>query len=128
MEKTELAATADDLLNIRDVIVLVPAPEIGPGKVVRVKCPNVEQLEELDAADWKLNPKTGMREAQPGSYVRWAAACVVDANNERIITPDRAKNLGKSSAKLLSRIWFAARNGVSADDPSIGDVVNTENV
>lgn len=111
-------ATADDLLSPPEIVAEVPAPELGSGKIVRVLIPNVQQYEELSAANYPAghDPKAG---PVPGQYIRTAIACVVDANNQRILTPDMAERLSRNTGTLLQRVFLASIRGVEVNEPAV---------
>jgi hypothetical protein len=111
------AATADDFDNAQDIVLKVPAPELGPGKFVWALCPNVEQLESLNAADFAQ----GSTKRGPRFLVRWAQACVVnnDVEKKRILGKAKAESLAKKSATLLERIYYSVQNGPKITEAAI---------
>lgn len=100
-------ATADDFLNTPDAVFTeVDAPELS-GKKIRVKIPDANQLEALDAADLFYDDN-GRPHQVPGRFARWALACAVNADGTPMFSPEQIDLLKKKCGTLLRRIFYAA--------------------
>lgn len=91
----------------------IQVPEWGGSVFVRSM--SAYERDAFEAEQFRLN-EAGRR--AENARARMAAACVCDAEGGALFTAEDVEELGKKSAKALSRIFDAALalNGFTADD------------
>lgn len=111
-------ASLTDFEGIKPLIIEVPAPEIAKGKIVRVRCPDVRQLEELNAAYPQIFVDGGVKR-KPGYLADWAIGCVVDKDDKRMFTLKDRERIALMPGALLQRIFYAAMNAESITEEDV---------
>lgn len=112
------AVTREDLDGLKLKRESVPAPEIGPGKVIWVQQPDGILSEELELQDWPrgdagldgvlhLNHK--------GRNDRWIIACAVSSDGKPLYTNEDAESVRRLPNSLRLRIASRARDLDSAE-------------
>ena len=103
----DMAATREELLaaaakaKASPNMVSVPAPELGPGKMILVRQLDGLAGEALERSHFEKDPNGVLRFQPSGQVVRWAVACCCDAHGNRLF----AAGDERRCATFRSRCW-----------------------